>query len=52
MGLYVGGSGLEWYIRAKWHISDFKILSQVWNWEDGVDDEKSLQGNEANQQNY
>ncbi|KAK0075052.1 hypothetical protein PV325_007459 [Microctonus aethiopoides] len=29
---------------VKRHISDFKIPAQVWNWQDGSNDAKSLQG--------
>ncbi|KAK0177292.1 hypothetical protein PV328_001360 [Microctonus aethiopoides] len=38
------GNCLKWHTRVKRHISDFKIPAQVWNWQDGSNDAKSLQG--------
>ncbi|KAK0083951.1 hypothetical protein PV326_006464 [Microctonus aethiopoides] len=37
-------SGLKWHSRARRYISDFKIPVQVWHWQDGSNDAKSLQG--------
>ncbi|KAK0079651.1 hypothetical protein PV326_008615 [Microctonus aethiopoides] len=36
--------GLKWHTTMKQHISDFKISVQVWHWQDGSNDAKSLQG--------
>ncbi|KAK0078199.1 hypothetical protein PV325_002841 [Microctonus aethiopoides] len=39
-----GRTPLKWHTRVKRHISDFKIPAQVWHWQDGSNDPKSLQG--------